>query len=530
MKILDHDKITFTKFRIATMTLGQILSKNKSIQTDIGDFEYVKRLGEGGNSFVFHFKKGNANFAIKFLKTTEASKLNRFKDEFFCAAQIPSHKNIAQSYHFDKIDIEEQSYFVILMKYYDGTLSSEGFISDANDDDMKSEKAWKLFTCLARALDHLHFHKIIHRDLKPQNVFFDKAADEYVVGDLGIAHFSDDNFERESKTKPSERMANFGFSAPEQINSKGSVQASCDIYSLGQVIYWYLTGNTIRGLGMPPVANANSPDKLKHLDLIVKKCLDNDPSRRFQSISEIYEALKKLEEPKEHDYWPALNKFDDSIRRSMPKIKDTLEVTDTKIINRFFSNFQEDCNSRDFWYMSLEGGDNQFTGIEHMSGSNYLFCNMTEINLFKLLVYRDTEFPYKNFFILLLEPSPPFDLVDNEGQEVSRELSAESKTDYATLWIDKYIDCNETNNGYYEHNGDVLTVDRTLFKDRIRHLEKYAYIVVPQGTATACMMDRTPTERFLKRVIDARTIEADSLATYESETRKHHRYEITMWN
>ncbi|WP_421296854.1 hypothetical protein [Aeromonas veronii] len=40
------------------MSLSKILSNKKSIQTDIGDFEYVKNLGEGGNSFVFQFKKG----------------------------------------------------------------------------------------------------------------------------------------------------------------------------------------------------------------------------------------------------------------------------------------------------------------------------------------------------------------------------------------------------------------------------------------------------------------------------------------
>ena len=109
-------------------------------------------------------------------------------------------------------------------------------------------------------------------------------------------------------------------------------------------------------------------------------------------------------------------------------------------------------------------------------------------------------------------------------------VNAERKSDYATLWGDKYIDCDETSNGYYEHNGDVLKVDRDVFKDRDRHLEKYAYIVVPKGTATARMMDRTPTERFLERVVNAGGVEASSLEIYKRETRKHHSPEITMYN
>ncbi|MGR5359433.1 serine/threonine protein kinase [Vibrio mediterranei] len=511
------------------MSLNKVLKSKQTIQTNIGNFDYVKSLGEGGNSFVFHFKKGSGDFAIKFLKKKEESKLSRFKDEYFCAAQISSHKNIARSYHFDKITLGDDDFCIIIMKYYDGTLKSEGSVSESGQDD-KSSKAWKLFVCLANGLLHLHSNHIIHRDIKPENVFFDGESKEYVIGDLGIAHFCDDRFERESKTKPSERMANFGFSAPEQINSKEPVAASCDIYSLGQVLYWYLTGNTIRGLNMAPISSSGSPEELKYLEKIIRKCLANEPSQRFQTIAEISEYLKELKKPKRHDYWPALHSFDDSIRRSVPKIRGYLETSDLRIINRFFKNFQEDCNADDFWYMSVEGGDNTFTGIEHISDSNYLFCRSTEVNLSKLLIYRDSHYPYKNFFILLLNPSSPFEIVDEQGNLIEREIDSESKRDYATLWNGRYIDVHETDNGYYEFQDEILEVNRDSFKDRIRHIEKYAYIVVPKGTATACMMDRTPTERFLERVVKAETIEDHSLRAYMSETRSHHSPEITMYN
>ena len=511
------------------MSLNKTLNSQKTLQTNIGCFEYVKSLGEGGNSFVFHFKKGSMDFAIKFLKQKEESKLNRFKDEYFCAAQIPSQKNIARSYHFDNVALGDDDFCIIIMKYYDGTLKLEGNVAELNENE-RSRKTWELFVCLANGLNYLHSNQIIHRDIKPENIFFDSNSKQYVIGDLGIAHFSDDKFERESKTKPSERMANFGFSAPEQINSKGSVAASCDIYSLGQVLYWYLTGNTIRGLNMSPISNSNSPDEFKYLELIIKKCLINEPSKRFQSVSEISEYVKELKAPKRHNYWPALHLFDDSIRRSMPKIRGYLETSDAKIINRFFSNFQENCDADDFWYMSVEGGDNTFTGIKHISDSNYLFCGLTEVNLSKLLVYRDSHYIYKNFFILLLEPSSPFELFDDKGNTVEREIGSECKLDYATLWNGRYIDSLEINNGYYEFQGEVLKVNRESFNDRMRHIEKYAYIIVPKGTATACMTDRTPTERFLERVVKAGAVEEDSLKTYINETRAHHSSEITMYN
>ena len=86
-------------------SLNKSLKDQDSLQTDIGDFTYARSLGEGGNSFVFLFEKEGMSFAIKFLKPCEQDKIKRFKDEYFCAMQIPSHRNIAQAYHFDSVRI-----------------------------------------------------------------------------------------------------------------------------------------------------------------------------------------------------------------------------------------------------------------------------------------------------------------------------------------------------------------------------------------------------------------------------------------
>ncbi len=511
------------------ISLNKALKEQGTLSSDVGEFAYSNSLGEGGNSYVFKFNKGDDDFAIKFLKHNDPSKLDRFKDEFFCAMQIPTHKNIVSSYHFDKVTVSDNDYFIIIMKHYQGTLSSEGCIKEL-DEKERSEKAWKLFYCLASALSHLHSNHIIHRDLKPQNIFNDAKTEEYVLGDLGIAHFSDIKFQKESKTKPSDRMANFGFSAPEQINSKNPVTAASDIYSLGQVIHWYLTEQTIRGLGSVNLSKEGSPEKLKWLDAILEKCLKNEPSARFQSIDEITDFIQSLKKPPRHDYWPSLHKFDDVIRRSFPKIKGIIETSDANKIDRFISNFKSDCSLNDFWYMSVDGGDNTCGNIEKISDNKWLFCNELELELAKLIVYQDYSYPYKDFFIFLIDSSEPFDIVDEMGNPIKRDISSDSKYDYATFWNKKYIDSNETSNGYYESNGEVIRVDNESFSDRLRYLKKYAYIIVPKGTATAVMNDRTPTERFLKSVVQSGKVEDDSLRKYLDETRNFHSSEITMWN
>jgi serine/threonine protein kinase len=510
-------------------SLNKLLKTQGSIETNLGEFKYCKSIGEGGNSFVFHFSKSNKDFAIKFLKPSASSKVSRFKDEFFCTMQMSEHQNIVKYLHFDKIKVSTDKYNIIIMKLYKRTLCDEGGISTLNNED-KSDRSWKLFSDIASALSHMHGYGVYHRDVKPGNIFFDEDAGNYVLGDLGIAHFNEDLFSKESETKPSERMANWGYSAPEQVNSKSKTGAASDIFSLGQVINEYLTGHTVRGVSRKKFSNNASTEKLKILDQITEKSLKDAAADRFQSISEISDFIKAMEAPRKFDYWKMLHDFDDAIRKSFPKINGVYSTSSESQVLRFIGNFQSQCDIDDFWYMNMEGGDNTCGEIKNIDQNRLLFCNHVELKLNKLIIYRDHGYPYKNFFILLIDPLEPFDIVDEKGNVVQRDIPENWITDYATQWNGRYIDHNETSNGYYEFNNDVIEVNRESFQDRIRHLHKYAYIIIPKGTASACMTDRGPTEMFLKSVVKFGGITDAALQEYLAETRGFHSTDITKYN
>lgn len=513
-----------------TGSLVQHFKKSPMLETDIGAFEYVSNLGQGGNASVLKFKRGEHEFAIKFIPHDEEGKLRRFRDEFFGAAQIPTHKNVVNSYHFDTKVLDGTVHSLIVMKAYNSTLNNLGIVADKTVTE-KKDQAWKLFLDLCNGLHHLHTHHIVHRDIKPQNIFYDENAKAFVIGDLGIAHFKAEAFPKEAITKPAERLANYLFSAPEQANSKNKVTEAADIYSLGQVMQWYLTGATVRGQGRTSFAESSPQSELSILDEFTKKALRDKPAERFQSINEILNFVKKVKTPPVRDSWVKINAFDEVIRWSFPSIQKTLTVTDHDEIKVFLTSFQQKCDPTEFWYMMADEGDGHFESMEHLAGKSWLLNSITEITVSKLLIYRDYSHPYKDFFILLFGPDKRFKYSNSEGKPVRRKPSTGWNQDLATLVDDKfYIDSAETNNGFYRINNETIPVTRERFKDRQRYLVPFGLMVVPTETASASMMDREPTANMIQAAIRDKNLNEQELRRYLDATRHHHSTNITKWN
>jgi len=93
----------------------------------------------------------------------------------------------------------------------------------------------KIFVSLLNCIAKIHEHKIIHRDLKPENIFI--VDGKLVLGDFDIAYFDDVEGVKLIKTKPSDRLANYLFSAPEQSEKTyDQITQSADLYAFGALI------------------------------------------------------------------------------------------------------------------------------------------------------------------------------------------------------------------------------------------------------------------------------------------------------
>ncbi len=257
-------------------------------------FELVARLGYGAAGEVFLVvDKGAAGkeVALKVLNNEQAfdeSTYQRFLDEIRICQKI-RHPNIIEAYDF--IDLGGKIAYT--MEYVKGedlsALIARRRVTAAEIDS--------IFSQLLSALCELHGNKIIHRDVKLENIL---CREDGVVKltDFGLIR----HLEGTRMTKTGTLLGTAQYLPPEYIRT-GVYDVRSDIFACGYVLYELLTGErwmsdmdgtkALRallkaGFKQPEVTAENVETKYK---LIMRRALDPEPQRRFQSAFEMREAF-----------------------------------------------------------------------------------------------------------------------------------------------------------------------------------------------------------------------------------------------
>lgn len=163
------------------------------------------------------------------------------------------------------------------------------------------------------SLREAHTRELVHRDIKPANLFLTHLpgyGDFLKVLDFGLA--SPHGRMGDRLTGNNQVLGTPGYLSPEQISGKGFDPRS-DIYSLGCVAFWLLTGQevfesdsyarvlTAHLYEKPPRPSWRTDQPIpRELDLLVERCLHKDPQDRLACVAELTDALAAI--PKQ-DSW-----------------------------------------------------------------------------------------------------------------------------------------------------------------------------------------------------------------------------------
>lgn len=147
------------------------------------------------------------------------------------------------------------------------------------------------FLHVLHGVEAAHLSGVVHRDLKLENILCSDDLSNLVVADFGIARFDDEDYYTAVETRAADRLANFKYRAPEQMERHGVITPCTDIFSLGLILNEFFTGRVPVGTGYRPIIEA--AEEYAYLDTIVTKMIDQDPERRFASIDELKKEIAK---------------------------------------------------------------------------------------------------------------------------------------------------------------------------------------------------------------------------------------------
>jgi serine/threonine protein kinase len=157
------------------------------------------------------------------------------------------------------------------------------YIADLRD---LSERL-RVFERICEPVAFAHAHGCIHRDLKPENVMIG-AFGEVMVMDWGVARVENAG---DSGAEDAIVVGTRGFMPPEQAQGIADVDARADVFGLGAILYFLLTGEDPGARGVAPIsARRNVPRPLR---AVCARALAADPGARYASVGALAEDVAR---------------------------------------------------------------------------------------------------------------------------------------------------------------------------------------------------------------------------------------------
>jgi serine/threonine-protein kinase len=291
---------------VGVHTIGT-LRREAFAARQLGQYRLKRLIGTGGMGEVYlaEHQMMKRPCAVKLIRPEKAGDpqvMARFEREVRATAKL-SHWNSIDIFDYGRT---ADGTFYYVMEYLPG--HNIGEMVEAYGP-LPAGRLVHLMRQVCSALAEAHGIGLIHRDIKPANIFCAYRGGEFDVAkllDFGLAKPTVEKMTDAALTQEGAITGSPLYMAPEQATGNGDVDARSDIYSLGGVMYFALTGeppfnltNALQVMvahatqAVRPLREKNSliPEELEE---IVLRCLEKDPEDRFQTVLALRDALEDV--------------------------------------------------------------------------------------------------------------------------------------------------------------------------------------------------------------------------------------------
>lgn len=269
----------------------------------IGNYQVEEKpIGSGGMGFVFRGvgPDGSTPVAVKQI-------LPNFVADIEYRSRIESEVEFLKKLNNDHVvriydNFEKDGNLFIVMEYVEGK-NIEEFVN--TNGQIPWQEALRYMVQLLHTMQDVHAHNIVHRDIKPSNIMI-RPDGNICLLDFGVAKDTSSNKKNNGGTVFGTVIGTDGYMSPEQAMGN-SIDHRADIYALGCVLYFMLTGkhafggmlselkmrNAIVDGKIPPLSDSvkGLPSKLQK---VVDNAVDRNMMKRFQSCREFAGELTAL--------------------------------------------------------------------------------------------------------------------------------------------------------------------------------------------------------------------------------------------
>lgn len=264
------------------------------------DYAICGKVGDGGMGVVYLARDRRLGRYVAIKRLNEKSLADPvLRQRFLHEARAVAALNHAYIVHIYALGEDALGPYIV-MEYVSGPAQTEVVPPEGQDvppprnmtleqfvgrhGPMTADEAVAMILKIARTMVYAHSCGVIHRDLKPANILLDPSQEPKLV-DFGLARVASREGQTavEELTVPGEKLISLGYSAPELELDASTSDVRADIYSLGAILYFLLTGRNPRYY--------REQDVPAFLREVLRRSLETVREQRYRSAQDFVRAL-----------------------------------------------------------------------------------------------------------------------------------------------------------------------------------------------------------------------------------------------